>query len=171
MALRRTSAWPRREPADRLRDPQNLLLVADDAVGLLEDRLEGRVQIRDRLLAELGLDELGDERHRARPIERDDSREFPHGVRLELDDVAAHPRAFELEDAVGVAPAEHLEGLRVVERDIRGCRCRCRGARLTFLTALARIVRFARPRKSILSRPTFSMSFLAICATNSPLPP
>ena len=66
-----------REPADGPRDPQHLLLVADDPVGFLEDRLQGGVEICDRLLAELGLDELGDERHRARAVERDDSREFP----------------------------------------------------------------------------------------------
>ncbi len=119
IALRRTSAWPERESGDRAGDPEHLVLVADDAVGLLEDRLQVGMQILDRLLAELRPDELRDERHRPGSVERNDSREFTDGVRLQLDDVPAHPGAFELEDAVRVAPAQHLERLLVVERDVQ----------------------------------------------------
>src|ERR1051326_9290185 len=47
-----------RVPGERLRRLHDLLLVDDDAVGLAENRLERGLEIANRLLAALSLDEL-----------------------------------------------------------------------------------------------------------------
>ncbi len=79
-----------------------------------------------------------------------------------------HARAFELEDAVGVAGLEQVERRRVVEGQCldveslaRVLRDEVEGVRMT--------VRLRRPRRSIFSRPMASMSPMANWVVISPL--
>jgi hypothetical protein len=65
----------------------------------------------------LVVDEARDVLHRARSIECDHGGQLAHVLGLELDDVAAHSAALELEDADRVALAEHIVSLFVVRRD------------------------------------------------------
>ena len=106
-----------REPAQGDRRGHDVLLVHEDPVGLLQVRLEQRVEVRHRLLAVLAPDVRRDVVHRARAVERDHRGEVEHRGRAQLADVAAHARRLELEHAGRLARGEQLERQRVVERD------------------------------------------------------
>ena len=82
------------------------------------DRLQALVEERDLLLAGLALRVDRDVAHRARAEERDERDQVLELGRLHLAQRLAHPRRLELEDAGRVAAAEHLVGLRVVERQV-----------------------------------------------------
>ena len=90
---------------------QDLVLVHADAVRLLEDRLEDRVQVAHRHLAVLGAGEGGDVVHRAGPIEGHDGDQVADLVRLQAAKAAAHAVTFQLEDGRRLALPKHLEGL------------------------------------------------------------
>ena len=96
----------------------DVLLVDEDPVRVLQRRLEGGVEVGDRLLAVLAADVGGNVRHRPRAEEGDHGGQVADFGRLELLDVSAHPRALQLEDAHRVAAAEQLEGLRVIQWQI-----------------------------------------------------
>jgi hypothetical protein len=69
-----------------LGDLHDLLLVDDDPVGVLEDRLQLRVDVVDRLAPVLAVDEVVDHPalERAGPVERDRRHDVLELVRLEL---------------------------------------------------------------------------------------
>ena len=73
-----------------LGDEHDLLLVDDDPVGVLEDRLELREVVGDRLLAVLALDEVVDHPRAqgAGPVEGADGDDVLEAVGLELDQAA-----------------------------------------------------------------------------------
>ena len=89
-----------------LRELHHLLLVDDDAVGLLQDRLGKRVKVVRRLQAVLAVDKGLDVVHRARPVERVQSDDVAEAVRLEFPQRLAHARTFKLEHAPRVASCE-----------------------------------------------------------------
>ena len=95
------------------------------------------------------------------PVQRDHGREVVDRGRAQLADVAAHARGLELEDAGRLARGEQLERLRVVERDVVEVDRRCPRCVSTVSTAWRRIVRFERPRKSNLSRPSASIACIS----------
>ena len=101
-----------------LGDLQHLLLVDDDAVGLLQDRLQHLVQAVDGLLAVLPVDVGRDVVHGARPIERGHGHDVLEAVGLEALQAVAHAGTFELEHADRIGPGEQLVGLAIVERDL-----------------------------------------------------
>ena len=113
------SASPKRVPAELLGDQQDLVLVDDDAVGLLENFLEPVVGVLDRRTAVLGIDERVDVFHRARAVEGDHGGDVGDGGRLEIADVAAHAAALKLEHAERLAGREQFERARVVLRYFR----------------------------------------------------
>ncbi len=92
MARRRMSAWPSDEAAHHLGDLNDLLLVDDDAVGLLEDRLQQRMQAVDRLLAVLAVDVGRDVVHRAGAIQRHHGDDVLEAVGLQPLQALAHAR-------------------------------------------------------------------------------
>ncbi len=96
----------------------DVLLVDEDPVRPLQERLEQRMQVRHRLLAVLPADVGRDVVHRPGAVERDHRREVEDRRRAELADVAPHAGRLELEDAGRLARAQELERLRVVERDV-----------------------------------------------------
>jgi hypothetical protein len=100
-----------------LGDLHHLLLVDDDAIGLLEDRLEHRVQVVGLLVALLAGDEARNVVHRAGAIQRHDGDDVLDAVGLHLAQHVAHAGAFQLEDPDRVAGAEHLVDRRIVIRD------------------------------------------------------
>ena len=100
-----------------LGDLLDLLLVGDDAVGRLEDRLQRRMEVLDRLAPELPGAIGRNVRHRPRPVERDQRDQVLEAVGLHVDQRSPHARAFHLEHADRLAAGEHLVGLLVVERD------------------------------------------------------
>ena len=85
--------------AQHLRDLHDLLLVDHDAVGLLQDPFEQRMQVVRLLLAVLALDVARDVLHRARPIERHDGDDVLEAVGLQAAQHVAHAVAFQLEHA------------------------------------------------------------------------
>ena len=109
----------RREARDLLRDLEVLLLVDADPVRDPGDRLEPRVDERDRLLPVLALRVGRDVAHRARPVQRDEGDQVLELRRPHRAQRLAHARRLELEDADRVAAREHLVRLAVVERDLR----------------------------------------------------
>ena len=77
---------------------------------------------------------------------------------------AAHRPALELEHADGVALAEQLERLRVVERDVVDVGP-CAGARSTRSRVISMTSRLRRPRKSILRSPRSSTPCISYWVT------
>ena len=102
-----------------LGDLHHLFLVDDDAVGLLEHRLQGRVQIVDLAAAELAVDEGRDVVHRARTVEGADGGDVLDGIGPQLAQGVAHALAFHLEDPDRVAVGHQFVGLGVVQRQGR----------------------------------------------------
>ena len=98
-------------------DLLHLLLIGDDAEGLLEDRLQDRMGVLDLLLSKLAGAIGRDVGHRAGAIERNQRDQVLEPVGPHLDEGLAHSPAFHLEHADRLASSEHREGLRVVERD------------------------------------------------------
>ena len=96
----------------------DVLLVDEDPVGLLQVRLEQRMEIGDWFLAVLPADVGRDVVHRPGAEERDHRCQVVYRARLRLPDVAAHPRRLELEDSARLARREQVERLRVVERNV-----------------------------------------------------
>ena len=101
------------------RDLLHLLLIGDDAVGRLQDRLELWMQVIGALVAELARAIGRDVRHRSRPIERDQHDQVLEAVGPHVDQRPAHALTFHLEHADRLAARQHLVGLGVVERQAR----------------------------------------------------
>ncbi len=95
----------------------DVLLVDEDAVRLLEVRLQQGVQVGDLLEAVLAADVGRDVVHGPGPEEGHHGRQVVDRCGTQLLDVAPHARRLELEDAGRLAAGEELEGPRVVERD------------------------------------------------------
>ena len=110
-----------RVAGERGGDLHDLLLVDDDAVGVLEDGLERRVVVLDALAAVLALDEVVDHAalERARAVERARGDDVLEAVGLELLEQLAEAAGLELEHAGDVGRGDHLVDARVVERDER----------------------------------------------------
>ena len=114
--VRLTEGKPRHLPGDL----HDLLLVHDHPVGLLEDRLELRQRIHDRLAPALGIAELVDELHGSRAVQGVQGDQVRNGFRPGPLEHVLHPLTLELEHA-GAAPlAEEAEGLGIVLRDPTG---------------------------------------------------
>ena len=111
-----------RVASQRLSRAHDLLLVHDHAVSIAQHRLQERMVVLDRLLAMLAIDIMLHHRlavldrvERPRTKQRSCRDHLVEAGRLELADEAAHPRAFKLEHADGVAAREHLVGVGVVQ--------------------------------------------------------
>ena len=74
---------------------------------------------------------------------------------------------FELEHALGVAALQQGVGLRIVERQLVEVDLDRRASCAIRRTALSSSVSVRRPRKSILSRPTFSRSPMTHCVVTT----
>ena len=106
-----------REARQLARDLHHLLLIDDDAVSLLEDRLDQRMQIIGCLASMLPVHVGVDIVHRARPVECDDGDDVLEAVGLELTQRIAHALTFELEHAQRIAALQQLVSGCVVERE------------------------------------------------------
>ena len=115
-----------RVAGELLGDLHHLFLVDDDAVGLLQDRLEQRVQIARVLEPVLDVDVARDVVHRPRPIERVHGDDVLEAVGLQLAQGIAHAGRFQLEHALRLGPRQKLEGRRIVERQC--CQLQMRAA-------------------------------------------
>ena len=85
-------------------DLHHLLLVDDDALGLVEHPVDGRMQALARLAAVLDVAELGDVLHRPGAVERDQRDDVLDAGGLELAQRVAHARALHLEHPDDLAP-------------------------------------------------------------------
>ncbi len=74
------------------------------------------MQVLDALAAVLALDEVRDQVHRARPVQRVQGDQVLEAVGLRALQQLAHAARFELEDRRGGRLLEHVVGLRVVQR-------------------------------------------------------
>ena len=102
-----------------LRDLHHLFLIDDDAEGLLQDRLEHRMQIFRLFVAMLARAIGRNVRHRTRPIQRDQRDDVLEAVGPHVDQRAPHALTFNLEHADHVAARQHLVAWRIVERQRR----------------------------------------------------
>jgi len=134
-------------------DLHDLLLVDDDPVGLLQDRLQERVLVLDRPVAVLPLDEVLDHpgAERARAVEGVHRDEVLERLRVELAQVLRHAGGLELEDADRVAPAEEGVGLGVVEGE--GVEVEAHAARREHLQAVLQDRQRAQAEKVHLEQP------------------
>jgi hypothetical protein len=96
----------------------HLLLVDHHAVGLLQMPLHQRMLVGDGSASVLPVDEIVDEIHRSRSVERDHRDDVLEALRAEPLQGIAHPRRLQLEDPERPSFGEELEGLRVVERQV-----------------------------------------------------
>ena len=151
-------------------DLHHLFLVDDDAQRFLQDFLQFRKFVFDLLAAVLAIDEVVDHAalNRAGTVERVQSGEIFDGIRLVAAQHVAHAVRFKLEHAGGQAVVKDLlVGLLVVERnafEIDAARPRVCSISLS---ASSRMVSVVRPRKSIFSRPIFSMATMSKAVTIS----
>ena len=111
-----------RVSGDRLRRAHHVLLVHDDAVGVLQHRLQERMIVFDLLAAVLAIDEMLHHRlavldrvERSGTKERDGRNDVLEARWLEVGEEAAHPRAFHLEHADGVAAREQAIRVGIIE--------------------------------------------------------
>ena len=111
-----------RVSGQRLRRAHHLFLVHDHAVGVAQHRLQQRMVVLDRLLAVLAIDEVLHHRlavldrvERPGTEQRDRRDHVLEAGRLELGEKPAHPGAFHLEHADGVAAREQPVGIGIVE--------------------------------------------------------
>ena len=155
-----------------LRHLHHLFLVDDDAEGLAQHRLELGVRI-PVLLVVLVLAELAraidrNVRHRARAIERHEGDHVLEPVGLHLHQGLAHARAFHLEHADRLAPAERFVGLAYRRAAAPTDRFRSPLRRIRS-TAVRRTVSVLRPRKSNFTRPACSTHFMLYWVTRMPV--
>ena len=97
-----------------------MLLIGDHAVAVGENRLELRQLVLHLALPLLALDPVVDHTalERSRAVERVERDEIVEARRLGAAQEIAHAARLELEDAERRAVGKHLEGLRVVERQV-----------------------------------------------------
>ena len=98
-----------------LRGLHHLLLVDHDPVGRLEHAFEQRMQVFE-FLAVLALDEVRNQVHRTRPVQRDERDDVLEAVGPRPRQQLAHPAGFELEHGRRVARREDPVGAAIVER-------------------------------------------------------
>ena len=99
-------------------DLHDLLLVDHDPVRLPSVRLHGRVLVRDLGPPVPPVDEVRDQLHRSRPVERDHGDDVLQALGPEAAERVAHARRLQLEHAEGLGLAEELVGRGVVEGDL-----------------------------------------------------
>jgi hypothetical protein len=159
--------------ARNLGDVHDLFLIEDDPVCLLENRLQGGMGVLDPGLLVLALDEVRDHPafQRTRPVEGQEGDDVLETVGSEIDQHPPHARAFQLEDAVGLPPAEQFVSLEVVQ----GQRIQVRNGFAAAARQLQRVllitVKVLSPRKSNLISPTSSTFFMSYWVTTSPFLP
>ena len=95
---------------------QHLVLVDDDAVGLVQQVLETGMGVGDPCPPVLGVDEPVYVFHRPRSVQGDHRGYVIQTGRLQFLDVALHTGAFQLEHVGGVAGGQQLKGILVVQR-------------------------------------------------------
>ena len=105
------------ETGQLLGDAHDLLLIDHNPIGRLQNRLQLGVIVGDGLFAVLAGDEGRDIVHRPRTIEGVHGDNVFDGVRLELDQVFAHPCGLKLENADRLAAAEQVERGPIVPRN------------------------------------------------------
>ena len=98
-------------------DLHDLLLIDNAAVGRLENRPHLLAVVSDSLGVFLAPDILGDEFHRARPVERDARYDILEAARLQLLHEILHAGAFKLEHALAPAAADHVHDRGVIVVD------------------------------------------------------
>ncbi len=108
-----------REAGDLLGDLHVLLLVDRDAERRAGDRLQPRIDVRDRLLAVLAPRVTRDVRHRARAVERNERDQIFELRRLDLRRSASRiPDDSNWKTPIASPRREHLVDLLVVERQL-----------------------------------------------------
>ena len=111
------SAWPS-EASHLVGDGHHLFLIDDDPIGVLQDRFEFGHLVGDWDLALLAFDEVRNQIHWARAIERDDGDDIFEAVRFQAGQEVAHPGAFQLKEADRLSGGEEGKSLGVVERHL-----------------------------------------------------
>ena len=108
------------DPAEPVQNPHDLFLVDHHAVGLVHDRIDDRMNARQRLLAVLDLHVGHDHApfERAGPVEGRRGDDVGELVGLHLGQQVAHPARLKLEDSFGFAPLKQCERGFVVERQL-----------------------------------------------------
>ena len=109
---------PQRVAGQQLRGLHHLLLVNQDAVGLLGNGFEQRMFVADFHLAVAALDEIWDQVHRAGPVQRHEGGDVLDGADLEFFAQVPHPAGFQLEHAERFRAVQQVVGFLVVERQL-----------------------------------------------------
>ena len=109
-----------------LGDLHHLFLVDDDALRLLHQMIDLRMDRGDLLLAVLARIVGRDVLHRARPVERDQRDDVLDAVGPHADQRLAHARAFNLEHADHLAARQHRVGSLRRRAECGRGRSRCR---------------------------------------------
>ena len=145
-------------------DLLHLLLIGDDAVGRLQDRLELRMQVVGALVTELSRAIGRNIRHRPRADRAPPARSGPRSGRGACRSARGACPDFPpgTRRPFRRAPAFRRSWCRRAAGSTD--RCRCRAARTSF-TARSSTVSVLRPRKSNFTRPAGSTHFMLNCVT------
>ena len=119
IARRKQIGFAERIAGQLLGDLHHLFLVDDDALRLLHQMIDLRMDRRDLLFAMLARVIGGDVLHRTRTVKRDQRNDILDAVRPHADQGLAHAGAFHLEHADDFAAGQHRVGVGIVERDLR----------------------------------------------------
>ena len=101
-----------------LRRLHHLLLINQNPVGFAGDGLQQGMGIDDLLFTVASLDEIRDQVHRTRPVERDECGDVLDRVNFELLAQVAHAPGLQLEHPQGLGVVQQVVGLGVVERQV-----------------------------------------------------
>ena len=100
-----------------LRDLHHLFLINDDALGLVEDMVDGRVQFFTIRQPVLHLTELRNILHRTGAIQRHQRNDILDTIGLHASERIHHPRAFHLEHRNRLGARVQLITRRIIQRD------------------------------------------------------
>ena len=106
-----------REPAQHLHDLHNLLLIEHYTVGFVEVFFHLRMVVFNFFQTLLAGDEVRDELHRSRTVNRDQRNHMFDGFHPELAAQVLHAGGFQLEHRNGIAAIEQFERIRVIQRN------------------------------------------------------
>ena len=101
-----------------LRRLHHLLLINQDPVGFTGDGLQQEMGIDDLLFTVASLNEIRDQVHRTRPVERDECGDVLDRGNFELLAQVAHAPGFQLEHPQGLGVVQQVVGLGVVKRQV-----------------------------------------------------
>jgi len=104
--------------ADGHRDLHYLFLIDNNSVSLLQNSFQFGSFIKDFCLSLLSRNEFINVIHWSGTVKGNQSDHVLNAIRSHPDQYILHPRTFQLEDPIGIAPHEQFVGFPIIERKV-----------------------------------------------------